>query len=104
MTTQDRHRTEKRLNKTAIGCKSATQKSRDAKCSSCVAVSDDKGELVTNDILRNRFTGGVTLSYLRSKSVFVDLRLNYEKYFYPDDAQVASGAGDKAVVAIVLRF
>lgn len=39
MTTQDRHRTEKRLNKTAIGCKSATQKTRDAKCSSCVAVS-----------------------------------------------------------------
>ena len=59
---------------------------------------------MTNDILRNRFTGGVTLSYLRSKSVFVDLRLNYEKYFYPDDAQVASGAGDKAVVEIVLRF
>ena len=39
MTTQERHRTEKRPNKTPIGGKSATQKSRDTKCSSCVAVS-----------------------------------------------------------------
>lgn len=65
---------------------------------------DAQGDLQTNDIGRNRLTAGVTLSYLRSKNVFVDLRLNYEKYFYPQNAVVASGTGDKAVVEIVLRF
>ena len=65
---------------------------------------DTDGALVTNDVRRNRLTGGVTLSYLRSKNIFVDLRVNYEKYFYSHDVEVAPGAGDKAVVEIVLRF
>ncbi|MDE6526063.1 MAG: porin [Muribaculaceae bacterium] len=65
---------------------------------------NELGVLQTDDIKRNRLTAGVTLSYLRSKNVFVDLRLNYEKYFYPQGTEVASGCGDKAVVEIVLRF
>lgn len=65
---------------------------------------DESGSLVTDNERRNRLTGGVTLTYLKSKNIFVDLRLNYEKYFYSRDAEVARGDGDKLVVEIVLRF
>lgn len=52
---------------------------------------------------RNRVTLGGTLTYIY-KSVFSDIRLNYEKYMYRDDVTVPEGQGDKVVVELVIRF
>lgn len=52
---------------------------------------------------RNRITVGSTLTY-RHKTVFADIRLNYEKYFYHRHVDIAQGAGDKIVAELVVRF
>lgn len=69
----------------------------DAKC-------DESGALTTTDPARNRVTIGSTISYVKSKNTYVDLRLNYEKYFYRHEAIIAQGEGDKVVLELVLRF
>lgn len=62
------------------------------------------GSLSTGDAARNRITLGTTISYIRSKNMFVDLRLDYEKYLYRHDTPHDAEQGDKAVLEIVLRF
>ncbi len=68
------------------------------------AVRNDLGQLTTTDPARNRITAGITISHVRSKNMFLDLRLNYEKYFYHDGVDVTADMGDKALVELVLRF
>lgn len=65
---------------------------------------DADGNLTTNDPVRNRVTVGSTISCVRSKNAFLDLRVNYENYFYHHDAVIAQGEDDKVVVELVLRF
>ncbi|WP_303741948.1 porin [uncultured Muribaculum sp.] len=65
---------------------------------------NDDGVLITDNPPRNRVTVGATISYYRSKNLFVDLRANYECYFYHHDAVTTPDSGDKAVVELVLRF
>lgn len=68
------------------------------------AKKDESGDIITNDPRRNRITVGSTISYIRSKNMFVDIRANYEKYFYAKDVNIAQGQGDKFVLEMVLRF
>lgn len=69
----------------------------DAKC-------DGAGELLTNDPRRNRITVGSTLTYFHSPAVYLDLRIDYEKYFYSSNTVIATGEGDKILAELVLRF
>lgn len=62
------------------------------------------GLLMTDDPARNRITAGATISYVRAKTMLVDLRVNYEKYFYHAGMQLAKGNGDKIVLEAMLRF
>lgn len=66
--------------------------------------STDGGPLVENDPARNRITLGTTISYVRSASMFLDIRANYEKYFYHKGVNVTPDNGDKIVFEMVLRF
>lgn len=68
------------------------------------AVRDTHGQLITNHPARNRITMGTTISYIRTKSMYLDLRANYEKYFYHSHTAVTPDNGDKAVIELVLRF
>ena len=58
--------------------------------------------LEIDDYERGRLTGGLTLSL--GKAFKADLRLNYEKYFYRDDAVPATSEQDKLVVELMVRF
>lgn len=40
---------------------------------------------------RNRITIGSTISYLKSKYIFVDIRADYEKYFYHSSTEIPQG-------------
>ncbi|MDE6463025.1 MAG: OprO/OprP family phosphate-selective porin [Muribaculaceae bacterium] len=51
----------------------------------------------------NRITVGGTIGY-RYKSVFADIRLDYEKYFYHSGTEAPVGKGDKVVAELVIRF
>lgn len=62
------------------------------------------GHLYLTDKARNRLTLGSTISYIQSPKVKVDMRLNYEKYFYPDGYEPPRGSRDKIVVELALRF
>lgn len=68
------------------------------------AVRNADGHLVTNDAPRNRLTLGSTISYVRSRNIHLDLRLDYEKYFYHNGFTPTVDNGDKIVAEIVLRF
>lgn len=68
------------------------------------ALRDENGYLVTNDPARNRITVGATISYIKSKNLFLLLRANYEKYFYHHGVTTNPDTGDKAVLELVLRF
>ncbi len=63
---------------------------------------DEKGELAVTDAARKRLTGGITLSF--AKKFHADLRLNYEKYFYKNEALALPSERDKAVVELVVHF
>lgn len=65
---------------------------------------DENGLLTINDPARNRVTIGSTISYVKSKNTFLDLRLNFEKYFYANDVVAPLGQDDKIIAEIVLRF
>lgn len=67
-------------------------------------IRGDDGRLMTNDPARNRITVGTTISYIKSKNLFLHLRANYEKYFYHSGTEISPDMGDKAVVELVLRF
>ena len=65
-------------------------------------VANEQGRLQVNDAQRSRLTGGVTLSM--AKPFVADIRLNYEKYFYPEGAVAKVSERDKAVVEFMIRF
>ena len=58
--------------------------------------------LVKTDCQRSRLTGGVTLSL--NKPFLSDIRINYEKYFYPHDASPKTSEKDKIVVEFMTHF
>ncbi len=60
------------------------------------------GTLIINDYQRSRLTAGLTFSFL--KPFNADIRVNYEKYFYPSDAVVKTSEKDKIVVEFVTHF
>lgn len=64
---------------------------------------DAEGHLTTTDLARNRITVGTTLSYIRG-SLGLDIRADYEKYFYHSGVEIPAGAGDRLVLELVLRF
>ena len=64
--------------------------------------ADSDGGLIINDYRRSRITGGITFSF--SKPFISDIRLNYEKYFYSDDAIVKTSERDKIVIEFMTRF
>lgn len=63
---------------------------------------DEEGELIVNDYKRNRITGGVTISL--DKPFVSDIRINYEKYFYHENALAKTSEKDKFVIEFVTRF
>lgn len=65
---------------------------------------NDDGLLSTDDPARNRITAGATISHIKSKNLFLDLRANYEKYFYHNGADRTPYDGDKAMIEMILRF
>lgn len=68
------------------------------------AKCDDAGNIITDDPSRNRITIGSTLTYKHSRNIYVDIRANYEKYFYRKNVNISEGQGDKIVLELVLRF
>lgn len=62
----------------------------------------EDGRLQLTDGARKRVTGGITLSL--AKKMNADIRLNYEKYFYDNDALAKPSERDKAVVELVIHF
>lgn len=63
---------------------------------------DENGQLVITDYRRQRLTGGLTLSL--SKAFRTDLRLNFEKYFYPTGSIAKESEQDKIVLELMIRF
>lgn len=63
---------------------------------------DEAGSLMINDYKRSRITGGVTLSI--DKPFISDIRINYEKYFYGNDALIKKSEKDKFVIEVMTRF
>lgn len=57
----------------------------------------------TEQAARNRVTVGSTLTYA-FKMMHVDLRLNYEKYFYHSGFKPSVGDSDRLVAEMVIRF
>ena len=66
-------------------------------------VRNSEGNLISNDPARNRVTIGGTLSFVQ-KPVWLDLRIDYEKYFYHEGVVAPVGDGDRLVAELVLRF
>lgn len=62
----------------------------------------DTKALHIDDSARKRLTGGITLSFVRRFQA--DIRLNYEKYFYSDNAVIKDSEMDKLVVELMVCF
>ena len=60
------------------------------------------GALSITDYKRHRVTAGITFSL--SKAFRTDLRLNFEKYFYPDGSIAKESEQDKVVLELMVRF
>lgn len=65
---------------------------------------DTDGALTTTVPSRRRITLGTTITHFNSANLFVDLRLNYEKFFYHKDSVIPEGQNDKVVAELVVRF
>ncbi|MDE6086084.1 MAG: OprO/OprP family phosphate-selective porin [Muribaculaceae bacterium] len=66
-------------------------------------VRNSDGLLISNDPARNRVTVGATLSFIQ-KPVWLDVRVDYEKFFYHKGVVAPVGDGDRLVAELVLRF
>ena len=64
--------------------------------------NSDTGALIVTDYKRHRLTGGITLSL--GKAFQSDIRLNYEKYFYPTGSIAKESEQDKVVLELMIRF
>jgi hypothetical protein len=60
--------------------------------------------VTTDQYKRNRLTIGSTLTYKKTKWLEADLRLNFEKYFYPSNVTYASTSGDALTLELALIF
>lgn len=56
-----------------------------------------------SDAQRHRLTAGMTLS-VRNASFPTDIRLNYEKYWYPNNGTPKESEQDKLVAELMIRF
>ncbi len=66
---------------------------------------DSDGMLLTDNPARRRITVGSTITYWHSGSIYVDFRIDYEKYMYNHGLKATtSDGGDKLVAEVVLRF
>ncbi|ADY34838.1 phosphate-selective porin O and P [Phocaeicola salanitronis DSM 18170] len=65
-------------------------------------LDEDGIDYIITDYERKRITGGLTFSF--GKPFQADLRLNYEKYFYDDDAFALESEQDKLVIEMMVRF
>ena len=63
---------------------------------------EETNTLAITDYKRHRLTGGLTFSL--SKAFRTDLRLNYEKYFYPEGSIAKESEQDKIVLELMVRF
>ncbi len=63
---------------------------------------NEDGVQIVNDYQRSRVTAGVTFS-LRTP-LLADIRMNYEKYLYRDDAVIKTSEHDKIVLEFVTHF
>ena len=63
---------------------------------------EQSGALTITDYKRHRLTAGITLSL--SKAFRTDLRLNFEKYFYPEGSIAKESEQDKVVLELMVRF
>lgn len=63
---------------------------------------DENGGLYTTDSERSRITGGLTFSL--GLPFQADFRLNYEKYFYRDEAIIHPSEQDRIVAEVMVRF
>lgn len=60
-------------------------------------------KLVLSDYERHRFTAGLTF-HIDNKYFPTDLRLNYEKYWYPNGGKAKESEQDKVVCELMIRF
>ncbi len=65
---------------------------------------DDAGKLITDYPERNRITLGSTIGYHRTKSMYLLLRINYEKNFYRRGFIPAIENNDCVLAELMLRF
>lgn len=65
-------------------------------------IKNDEGVLTATQPERHRMTVGSTLTFGKARRV--ELRVNYEKYFYHDDAVIPVSDHDKFVVEVMCRF
>ncbi|MFZ1235736.1 MAG: porin [Prevotella sp.] len=65
-------------------------------------VVNDAGSLIINDHKRSRITTGATFSF--NKPFISDIRLNYEKYFYENDAFAKPSEKTKFVIEVMTKF
>ena len=70
--------------------------------SNALDTDDATGRLANTDHARQRLTGGLTLSL--DRAFRADLRLNYEKYFYPPGSTAKEAERDKVVLELMVRF
>lgn len=63
----------------------------------------DKGDLVLSDYERHRLSAGLTF-HIDNKCFPTDLRLNYEKYWYPNGGKAKESEQDKVVCELMIRF
>ena len=63
---------------------------------------ENTGALSITDYKRHRLTAGITFSL--SKAFRTDLRLNFEKYFYPEGSIAKESEQDKIVLELMVRF
>ena len=63
----------------------------------------EKGNLVLSDYERHRLTAGLTF-HIDNKYFPTDLRLNYEKYWYPNGGKAKESEQDKIVCELMIRF
>lgn len=64
---------------------------------------DGPKRLIMSDAQRHRLTAGMTFS-VRNKYFPTDLRLNYEKYWYPSGGTPKESEQDKLVAEVMIRF
>lgn len=64
---------------------------------------EETTQLQQSDTERHRFTAGVTF-HVDNKYFSTDIRLNYEKYWYPNGGSPKESEQDKFVAELMIRF